>query len=224
MYRMGESEFMQYEVATGRLKDLRKQHAIELQQAYDGIHPTRTCFDYGQGTIYWESVNPVDYAIYLIDLKEGHARSEKWWSLRASAYREAYEKLSDEEKGLLNSVGYGQYQKRENVRKRLQELLSEIISTRPELQRKFIPLDELEDIEEADRRIENMSMKELLEDYWDLDEQINEEKLKEQCFRLYDSHDMPVARISKLLGIETARVKKYLLQRKEGLYEKQIAN
>lgn len=210
MYHMSESEFVQYEMAERRLHDLRKKHAIELQQAYDNIHPTRTCFDYQTGTLYWESVNPEKYAIYLIELREEHERMEKWWELRASAYREALELLTEEERNYISPYEYGNYQKRQNVRKKFRQILTEIVSTRPELQRQSVSLDEIEDLEEADRRIENMSMEELMEDYWDLDEQINEERLKERCIRLYETYDMTYLEIGRLLGIRTSRVKKYV--------------
>ena len=77
MYRMSRSEFWQYKIAKARLKELRKLHEIELQEAYDNIHPTRTAVDYHIGRIYVESINPADYAIYLIDLQEEHKRIEK---------------------------------------------------------------------------------------------------------------------------------------------------
>ncbi|MBY0124499.1 hypothetical protein [Bacillus sp. S/N-304-OC-R1] len=208
MYHMSESEFMQYEQAEERLKYLRKLHASELQDAYDGIHPTRTCFDSGAGKVYWESINPVDYAIYLVELREEHDRSEKWWKLRAEAFKDAFASLTEQERFCLLENRFGQCKERTKLR----ELLSEIIATRPELQRKSIPFDELEDIEEVDRRIDRMSDAELMDGYWDLDQQISEEQLREQCIRLRETHETPYLEISKLLGIEVARVKKYIKQ------------
>ncbi|MGM7637596.1 hypothetical protein [Bacillus sp. Hm123] len=178
MYHMSDSEFRKYEMAERRLQYLRKQHQIEIQQAYDGIHPTRTCFDYEQKEIYWESVNPCEYAIYLIELKEEHERIEKWWSLRAAVYRESFENLTDEERSQLTT--FDSYEESQTVRNRLKQILIDIVSTRPELQRKPIQMDVFEDMEEADRRIENMSMEELFEDYWDLDTQENEDNLNQQ--------------------------------------------
>jgi hypothetical protein len=171
MYRMSESEFMQFEQAEKRLRELQKNNEIELQQAYDGIHPTRVRFDYSLGTIYSESVNPADYAIYLIELREEHERQEKWWGIRAEAYREALQMLTDEDRSDLKLFGYGNYSKRKNARKRLSEALTIVINTRTELQRRQISFEEVEDLEEVDRQIDKMSMKELLEDYWDKDEE-----------------------------------------------------
>lgn len=48
MYRLSETEFMQYRMAERFLNDTRKRHAMELEQAYENIHPTRTAFDYDQ--------------------------------------------------------------------------------------------------------------------------------------------------------------------------------
>lgn len=201
MYHMSESEFMQYEIAEIRLKELRSKHADELQDAYDGIHPTRTVFDYERG-VYSESVNPADYAIYLVELREEHERIEKWWELRAIAYQDALNQLAEPEHA--------------QARKEIKGILSLLIENRPDLQRRFIPLDDLDDIEEVDRRIDQMSMDELQEDYWNLDDYIDEERLKEQCIRLYETHDMAYSKISRMLGIETSRVKKYVKSMIEG--------
>ncbi|NRD81163.1 hypothetical protein HPT25_28125 [Bacillus sp. BRMEA1] len=179
MYRMSQSEYTQYELAERRLQELRIQHAYEIQQAYDDIHPTRSAFDYGIGSIYSESVDPVEYAIHLIELKEGHEQQEKWWSLRAEAFSEAYKKLTFQEQSSLSKFEYGKYQERQNVWNRLRAILEEIIETKPELQRKSVSLDLIDNIEEADMQIDKMSMKELLEDYWDKDEEKFEEPKKE---------------------------------------------
>ena len=193
---------MQYRMAERFLNDTRKRHAMELEQAYENIHPTRTAFDYDQKRLYQESVNVEDYAIYLVELQEEHERIENWWKIRLEAYKEA-EKRSN-----------GQL-------KKIKEILSEIISENPELQRKF-PNDfySFEDVEEYDRRIDNMSVEELLEDYWDKDEEITEEQLEERCVRLYESYDWTIKEIADQLGITTARVKKYVnrYQKTEGRY------
>jgi hypothetical protein len=178
MYYMSESEFMQYETAEKQFNDIRKQHAVELKQAYDGIHPTRARFDYEQRRIYCESVNPADYAIYLVELREEHERIEKWWSLRATAYRESLEMLTNEERNSFHLCGYSNYEKHEKARKGLREVLTKIVATRPDLQRQSIQFDELEDLDEVDRQIDKLSMEELLENYWDLDEPEEEHSKK----------------------------------------------
>lgn len=65
-----------------------------------------------------------------------------------------------------------------------------------------------------------MSVEELLEDYWDKDEEITEEQLEERCVRLYESYDWTIKEIADQLGITTARVKKYVnrYQKTEGRY------
>jgi DNA-directed RNA polymerase specialized sigma24 family protein len=223
MYYLSEWEFMQYELAERRLLELRRKNKTELQEAYDGIHPTRSCFDYSIGTIFKESVNTADYAIYLVELREEHERQEEWWGLRATACREAREMLTDEERYYLDFYDYDSYGKREKARKRLRESLINIISSKPELQRKPIPLDESEDLEEADRQIEKMSMKELLKDYWDREEELTEEQLKEKCIRLYKTLEWTYSMIGRELGIEVSRVKKYVNSGEENVSDKKKA-
>lgn len=171
MYRMSESEFMQYEFAEKRLFELRRQHAFEITQAYDNIHPTRTRIDSHLGRIFNESVNPETYAVYLIELQEEHKKHEEWWELRVEAYREASARLTDEERQCLDLYDYGSYSKRQGARKKLCKELEKIVATRPELQRRPIKIDKLEDLDEVDRQIDKMNIKELLKDYWDPDDE-----------------------------------------------------
>jgi DNA-directed RNA polymerase specialized sigma24 family protein len=210
MYRMSNSEIKQYQSAERVLQELRIQHAYELQRAYDGIHPTISCFDYEGGSIHSESINPADYAIYLIELKEEHQRQQRWWGLRAEAYKEARKKLTEEEKRYLDIYGAGTYKQKEAARNKLGQALIEIVETKPELRRQTVSLDDIEDMEEADLQIEKMSMEELLKDYWDLDELLNETDLKKRCIYLYEACDWPYREIGKRLGIPTSRVKEYV--------------
>lgn len=167
MYRMGQSEFFQYEIASRRLKEIRIRNKQELEAAYDGIHPTRCCFDYDSGKIYSESVNPVDYAIYLVEMKEEHKRIEKYWSIRAQAFEKAQKILSEQELNHLNDTWYRNYQHKQSIKAKLQKELEKIIARTPELKRPTLNFNQLEDLEEIDRIIDNMNMDELMEDYWD---------------------------------------------------------
>ncbi len=169
MYQLTESELLQFEMAEKRLRFLREQHARVLEQAYEDINPTLTRTDYGLGDLYTESVNPAEYAIYLIELKEDHRSLEEWWRTRANTYKKAFSKLSDEEKKTLVSR-YADYFESRQVRNKLKRVLSEIVSSQPELQRRKAHLSELESMEEADSRIDSMSNEELLEGYWDPDD------------------------------------------------------
>ncbi|MBO1005777.1 hypothetical protein [Pseudogracilibacillus auburnensis] len=171
MYRMSESEFMQYEMAEMRLSQLKMNHAAELQQAYDNIHPTRMGFDYHLGRIFSESLNPADYAIYLVEMREEHELIEKWWGSRATAFKRAFDLLTDEQKEVFNSLGYGMHRERLRARSEVKEHLETIVLATPELQRKVVPPELLEDLKEVDREIDNMSMDELMEDYWDRDDE-----------------------------------------------------
>ncbi len=169
-------------MAEKHLRYLRNKNSLELQQAYDRIHPTRTQFDYSLGVIYKESVDPVECAICLVELREKHEEKEMWWKLRAEACKEALEMLTDDEKRYLHSRDYESYAKREKARNKLRELLTEIVEARPELQRQPTSLNELKDLEEiaqADRKIDSLRQKELFEDYRDFTEVVIEEPIKE---------------------------------------------
>src|SRR5690625_5005443 len=97
MYSMSRFEYMQYEIASKRLQELKIKHAAELQRAYDGIHPTRTAIDYDLGRLYAESIDPCEYATYLVDLQAEHERKEEYWYKRASVFEQALSKLSEQE-------------------------------------------------------------------------------------------------------------------------------
>lgn len=152
---MSEYEFMQYKMAEQRLRDIRRQNAIELQKAYDDIHPTRTCYDYDLKRLYSESMNPEKYAIYLVEMRNGHERIEEWWTKRAEAYKEAQVLANGDES-------------------KIYEILLNIIETRPDLQRKQVDLSIYGDVAEYDSLVEKMNMEELLEDYWDKEGEFDE--------------------------------------------------
>lgn len=191
MYRLSESEFFQYRTAEQRLKDIRRQHALELQEAYDNIHPTKTRIDTDLGRIYVESINPETYAIYLVELRQEHEEIERWWAERAKVYNQAYRESGGD-------------------MAKTREILAQIISTRPDLQRKQIDTAVFDELKEYDSQIDNMSMDELLEDYWDSDEENSEEQIRDRCIKLHESYDMPVNEIASLLGITTSRVRKHI--------------
>lgn len=186
---MSNYEFRQYEQAEKKLEMARYYNANELEQAYDGIHPTRTVLDYSLGKLYVESVNPAEYAVYLVDLQEGHKQVENYWSMRAEAYKQAI-KLATSGK-----------------RYEIKEVLCKIIASRPELQRNNADYDMTEDIEEYDKRIDNMSEAEALEGYID---PLESEHIKPQCIRLYNAHEMTFKEIGKALGITSTRAREII--------------
>lgn len=192
MFRMSRYEFIQFQIAENKLNELKIQHAAELEQAYDNISPTMTYVDYDLGRIYSSSINPEEYAIYLIELQEKHKRKEEYWAIRAEAYKQAL------------SMSGGNKEK-------LFATLSEIVSKTPELQRKEAVQEEIEDVESYDKQIDKMSDEELFSDYWSLDEHLEQnEKIIDRCLWLRQSQEMSYKDIGKIIGITTNRVKEIL--------------
>lgn len=176
MYQLSEYEFYQYEIAENRLKALREKHDEELQEAYEGINPTMTCYDYGLCNIYVGSVDPAEYAVYLVELQEKHKQIEEWWSKRAKAYKQAFYRLTESDRACLINNEYGKYQERQNALQRLRVLLNDVVANRPELQRVAVSTEAFDEIEKVDEEIENMSDKELFDGYINIDEQILAER------------------------------------------------
>lgn len=192
MYRMKKYEVKQYENAEAILKDLQLKHREELEDAYDSISPTQTQVDYDTGRFYVGSVDPSEYAIYLVEMQEKHKKIEKHWILRAEAYKSALKKCAGDKGKII-------------------ETLSEIVADIPELQRNHVISEELESLEEYDKRVDGMSDIELYSDYWDLDKYLNH--LDERCLYLRNTYALSIKEISKHLGISTKRVNLIIQQK-----------
>lgn len=186
---MSNYEFRQYEQADKKLEMARYYNAIELERAYDGIHPTRTALDYSLGELYAESVNTAEYAVYLVELQESHKQVENYWSMRAEAYKQAIESATS------------------GRETEIKEALCKIISTKPELQRNNVNYDMTEDIEEYDKRIDSMSEIEALEGYKD---PLENENVSKQCVELYNTFDMTFHEVGKALGITSTRAREII--------------
>src|SRR5690625_119758 len=150
---------MQYQIAEKRLQDLKVKHARELQEAYDGIHPTRSAVDSDLGVIYVESIDPAEYAAYLVDLQAEHERIERYWSLRADVYKRALSKLSEQELDILNG-NLENHGDREEIRKTVKNIVTDYVKSKPKLKKK--PIASMEEIDEYDKRIKNMNKRELV--------------------------------------------------------------
>ena len=164
MYRLTDYEYKQFERSLHYLRALQKQHNKELQQAYADIFPTRTGYDFNIGKIFSESLDPAEYAIYLVDLQEQYKRIESYWEIRREAFMNAYRMLSEEQRNNYNSHIRSEREIASNL---LRNHLDKIVNDTPKLQRKSIPIDLIESMEEADERIEKMSNYELLKGYID---------------------------------------------------------
>jgi uncharacterized protein (DUF952 family) len=168
MYFMSAKEFQTYEVAERQLEHLRQVHAEEIEAAYDNIHPTRSCFDYDTGKIISESINPCDYAIYLLDMRKVHEKEENWWEERARIFKIAYESLTEKERQDWEEF------RPSALFNKLRELLLQQIQTEIETftdeensanYERYI--QENRALIEADKEIDKMSMKEIMKDYAD---------------------------------------------------------
>src|SRR5690625_4538285 len=159
MYNMTRYEFIQYKVAYDRLIQCRQENAEELQHAYDSIHPTRTQIDYQLGQIYIESIDPAEYAAYMIDLQAKHKQSESYWMKRFQAYSKALKTLTDDEAKEMNNRFPNK-----KVENKVIKALEKIIAADPSLQRNKSVINMLDDVAEYDKRIDEMSIEELLKD------------------------------------------------------------
>lgn len=65
-----DSQFWAYLHAQRELEEIERVYQAERQEAYEGIAPTITGFDYGSGRIYKLACHVEDYAIYLVELYE----------------------------------------------------------------------------------------------------------------------------------------------------------
>lgn len=213
---MNRFEYMQYQIAEKRLQDLKVKHARELQEAYDGIHPTRSAVDSDLGVIYVESIDPAEYAAYLVDLQAEHERIERYWSLRADVYKRALSKLSEQELDILNG-NLENHGDREEIRKTVKNIVTDYVKSKPELKKK--PIASMEEIEEYDKSIENMDKRELLKNYVD---PLETETLKKRCIRLRDAEDMSFKNLGIQLGITSARAKQIIVQHELSLGEKEL--
>lgn len=65
-----DSQFWTYLHAQQELEEIERVYHAERQEAYEGIAPTITGFDYGSGRIYKLACHVEDYASYLVELYE----------------------------------------------------------------------------------------------------------------------------------------------------------
>lgn len=146
MYFMGMYEFQQYMYADEKLKEINGEHELAIRRAYADIHPTRVAFNHDLGEVYSESINVAEYAIWLIDVKEGHSKQREHWRLRTEAFGIAVSTLTSEELLLLHDVKHGAlelFQSHRLVIKKLKKKLEQIIASRPSLRKE----DDLVDCE-----------------------------------------------------------------------------
>ncbi|MDM5246208.1 hypothetical protein [Lysinibacillus sp. G4S2] len=182
---MTDSQFWAYLHAQRELEEIERVYQAERQEAYEGIVPTITGFDYGSGRIYKLACHVEDYAIYLVELYEKRNQRMEKVKKRVEVLEEAVSLLYDDERAQYeawkaNSVGLYP-----DVLKTLKECLSFV------LEHDQIKEDAHElSVTEWDAQVEKMEEDELLSDYWDrdgsFDEEIKKRREKEKQYGRVD--------------------------------------
>ncbi|MGA3676001.1 hypothetical protein [Lysinibacillus agricola] len=182
---MTDSQFWAYLHAQRELEEIEQVYQAERQEAYEGIAPTITGFDYGSGRIYKLACHVEEYAIYLVELYEKRNQRMEKVKKRIEVLEEAVSLLYDDERAQyeawkVNSVGLYP-----DVLKTLKECLSYV------LERDQIKEDSFEvSATEWDAQIDTMEDDELLSDYWDrdgsFDEEIKKRREKEKQYGRVD--------------------------------------
>lgn len=164
-----DSQFWAYLHAEQELEEIERVYQAEQQEAYGGIAPTITGFDYGSGRIYKLACHVEEYAIYLVELYEKRNQRMEKVKKRIEVLEEAVSLLYDDERAQyegwkVNSVGLYP-----DVLKTLRECLSYVL----ERERIKECVHEMS-VTEWDAQIEAMDDEELFSDYWDSDGSFDE--------------------------------------------------
>ncbi|WP_342545787.1 hypothetical protein [Lysinibacillus sp. FSL K6-4013] len=180
-----DSQFWAYLHAQQELEEIERVYQAERQEAYEGIAPTITGFDYGSGRIYKLACHVEDYAIYLVELHESRNQRMKQVKQRVEVLEEAVSLLYDDERAQYEAWKVNPVGLYPNVLKALKECLSYV------LERDQIKEDGFEvSVTEWDAQIDTMEDDELLTDYWDrdgsFDEQIKKRREKEKQYGRVD--------------------------------------
>ena len=93
-----DSQFWTYLQAQRELEEIERVYQAERQEAYEGIAPTITGFDYGSGRIYKLACHVEDYAIYTVELYEKRNQRMKQVKQRVEVLEEAVSLLYDDER------------------------------------------------------------------------------------------------------------------------------
>lgn len=171
-----DSQFWAYLHAQRELEEIERVYLAERQEAYEGIAPTITGFDYGSGRIYKLACHVEDYASYLVELYEKRNQRMDKVKRRAEVLEEAVSLLYDDEREQYEAWKANPVDLYPNVLKALRECLYYI------LEREQIAevLHEMT-ATEWDTQIEAMDDRELFSDYWDSDGSFDEGIMKRRA-------------------------------------------
>ncbi len=159
-----DSQFWAYLYAQREIEEIERIYQAERQEAYEGIAPTITGFDYGSGRIYKLACHVEDYASYLLELYEKRNQRMDKVKKRVEVLEEAVSLLYDDERvqyeaWKANSVG----------------LYPDVLKTLKECVCFVLERDQIKEgahemsLTEWDAQIEAMDDEELFSDYWDRD-------------------------------------------------------
>jgi|SRR5699024_1952322 len=146
------TEALRYIFAGEQLKKIKKEYERKRYLTYDQIHPTRTAIIYETGEIIVESTDPVEYAMYLCELKNEYEEAKEEYEQRVIAFQKVEQYLSKDEKNNLYGL---------DTISKIQKLLPKIIPSGNNNK------DIVKELKEYDEKVDNMTTEELLEGYVD---------------------------------------------------------
>lgn len=183
-----DSQFWAYLHAQQGLEDIDRVYQAERQEAYEGVAPAMTGFDYGSGRIYKLACHVEDYAIYLVELYEKRNQRIKRVKKRVEILEEAVSLLYENERAQYEAWKVNPVDLYPDVLKTLRECLNYV------LEREQIKEGAHEmSVTEWDAQIEAMDDEELFLDYWDrdgsFDQDIKKRREKEKQYGRVDLSD-----------------------------------
>lgn len=183
-----DSQFWTYIHAQQELEEIERVYQAERQEAYGGIAPTITGFDYGSGRIYKLACHVEDYAIYLVELYEKRIQRMKLVKQRVDVLEEAVSLLYDDEQAQYEAWKANPVGLYPDVLKTLRECLNYVLE-RGQIKECAHEMS----VTAWDAQIEAMDDEELFSDYWDrdgsFDEGIKKRREKEKQYGRVDLSD-----------------------------------
>jgi len=168
-----DSQFWTYLQAQRELEEIERVYQAERQEAYEGIAPTITGFDYGSGRIYKLACNVEDYAIYLVELYEKRNQRMNRIKKRVEVLEEAASLLYDDERAQYEAWKVNPVDLYPDVLKTLRECLNYVLK-RGQIKEFSHEISATE----WDAQIEGMDDEELFVDYWDRDGSFDQDIMK----------------------------------------------
>lgn len=164
-----ESQLWQYLNAQREIEQIERAYQTERQEAYEGIAPTITGFDYGSGRLYKLACHVEDYAIYLVELDEERKNRTDQINKRAEILNEAITLLYEDEEAQFEAWRANPVDLYPEVLNTLKECISFVIE-----RDRIVEVPDEMTVTEWDAQTEEMDDEELFSDYWDRDGSFDE--------------------------------------------------